>query len=349
MAKKKASPKQTKPPAAKQARYPRHSVEKALRIPRAILDQNAGKPCTPSEAGGYLGLKAIKGPFSVEIGSAKKYGFVDTPEPGKIQTTELGRRVLRPKSPEDQLKAYREAVLQAPDILDVYKHYRGENIPQDNFFKNTLADNFGIPDADFSDFKQIFLESLSTAQLVEEHGENLRILDVSEETPNLTGEDKSEHLKKLEAAVQVKAGDSCFVMQPFAQPLGSYYEKIFKPAIEKAGLQPVRADAEIFGTGKIIDQIWRGIKNAKVLIAELTTRNPNVFYELGIAHALQKPVVLVAANEPDVPFDLKHIRVIYYDVQDPFWGNKLIDKLAENILSAIKNPEEAIFKEPSEG
>src|SRR5690348_12853904 len=92
--------------------------------------------------------------------------------------------------------------------------------------------------------------------------------------------------------------------------------KIFKPAIEKAGLQAIRADAEIFGTGKIIDQIWRGLNNAKVLIAELTTRNVNVFYELGLAHALQKPVVLVAANEPDVPFDLKHIRVIYYDVTD---------------------------------
>ena len=61
------------------------------------------------------------------------------------------------------------------------------------------------------------------------------------------------------------------------------------------------------------------------------------------AHALKKPVVLVSANEPDVPFDLKHIRVIYYDVNDPFWGNKLIDKVAENILSAIKNPEEALF------
>ena len=90
--------------------------------------------------------------------------------------------MLRPKSSEDQLKAYREAVLQAPDLSDVYKHYRGENIPQDNFFKNTLADSFGIPETDFADFKQIFLESLGTAKLVEEHGENLRILDVSEET-----------------------------------------------------------------------------------------------------------------------------------------------------------------------
>lgn len=142
----------------------------------------------------------------------------------------------------------------------------------------------------------------------------------------------------------LKVGDTCFVMQPFAPPHGDYYEKIFKPAIEKTELQAVRADAEIFGTGKIIDQVWRGINAAKVLVAELTTRNPNVFYELGIAHALNKPVVLVSSNEPDVPFDLHHIRVIYYDVTDPFWGAKLIEKVAENILSNLTNPEEAIFK-----
>jgi hypothetical protein len=69
-----------------------------------------------------------------------------------------------------------------------------------------------------------------------------------------------------------------------------------------------------------------------------------VLYELGLAHALKKPVVLVASNQPDVPFDLHHIRVIYYDMTDPFWGAKLIEKVAENILSALKNPEEAIFK-----
>jgi hypothetical protein len=132
-------------------------------------------------------------------------------------------------------------------------------------------------------------------------------------------------------------------MMPFAAPLGDYYSKIYEPAIIKAGLTPVRADNDIFGTGKIIDQIWSGITTAKVLIAELTTRNPNVFYELGLAHALKKPVVLVSSNEDDVPFDLKHIRVIYYDKNDPFWGTKLIDKVAENILSAIAHPEEAIL------
>lgn len=60
---------------------------------------------------------------------------------------------------------------------------------------------------------------------------------------------------------------------------------------------------------------------------------------------MEKPVVLISSNESDVPFDLKHIRVIYYDVNDPFWGNKLLDKVAENILSAIERPEEAVLKQ----
>ena len=188
---------------------------------------------------------------------------------------------------------------------------------------------------------------MEKAKLITKHGDKLRVLDVSEEA--LQPEEKSDRLKKLGASVAVKKdSDSCFVMQPFAPPLGEYYDKIFKPAIEKAGLLPLRADAEIFGTGKIMDQVWRGIKEAKILVAELTTRNPNVFYELGLAHALRKPVVLVSSNESDVPFDLHHIRVIYYDVTDPFWGAKLIEKVAENILSFLKNSEEAIFKSSDE-
>jgi hypothetical protein len=133
-------------------------------------------------------------------------------------------------------------------------------------------------------------------------------------------------------------------MMPFGGYLGAYYDAIFKPAIEQAGLTPVRADDDIFATGKIMDQVWRGIRHATVLVAELTTKNPNVFYELGLAHALEKPVVLVSSNQEDVPFDLRHIRAIFYDQSDPFWGQKLIDKVADNIRSALNDPEEAIFR-----
>ncbi len=322
--------------------YPRHNAEAALRVPKAILDQNAGKPTTDGQAAQFLGLKSPKGPFAVEISSGIKYGYLNRPSTGTLEVTDLARQILRPKAPEDDTKGYQQAVLNAPTLSEVYLHYRGENLPDRQFFDNALEDTFKIPKDKLSEFKDVFTHSLKAAKLSEELDGRVRILHSATESQSLVGDD--ERIQKISASAGVKSSDTCFVMMPFQAPIGGYYDTVYKPAIEKAGLTPVRADTEIFGTGKIMDQVWAGINNAKVLVAELTTKNPNVFYELGIAHALKKPVVLVSSNEDDVPFDLKHIRVIYYDSSDPFWGQKLLNKVAENILSAIKNPEEAIFK-----
>lgn len=322
------------------AKYPRHSLEKVLRIPRAILEQNAGKACTDKDAAGYIGI-AVGGPYRLEISSASKFGLLERPEQGKVSITDLSKKILRPQDDKSELDGLREAVLKAPDISDVYKHYRGENLPDIKFFNNALVETFKIPLDKIDEFKLIFFETLEKAQLVEDHDGKRRVIDFT--TGNDTDADRSERLKKLGKAIKVDPTDSCFVMMPFVKPYGDYYSSVYKPAIEKAGLKPVRADSEIFGAGKVMEQIWSGIKSARILVAELTTKNPNVFYELGLAHALKKPVVLVSSNEQDVPFDLHHIRVIYYDLADPFWGNKLIEKVAENIISALSNPEEAIF------
>lgn len=333
----KAARKQAKAPPAK---YPRHAVDKALRIPGAILEQNAGKECTVKESAGFLGVGAA-GPYTVEVASGIKYGFLSRPSPGKLAVTDRAKQVLRPQESQDELNGLRKAVVEAPVFANVYGHYRGENLPDTQFFENALVDTFKVPKDKVAEFLDVFLASLRGASLLTEHDGKFRVVDVSGAGEG-TGEE-SPTLKKLERSVKVGPTDSCFVMMPFAAPLGGYYESVYKPAIEKAGLQPVRADADIFGAGKIMDQVWSGIQRAKVLVAELTSRNPNVFYELGLAHALRKPVVLVSSNEDDVPFDLQHIRVIYYDVADPFWGQKLLSKVAENILSAIENPEEAIL------
>lgn len=325
--------------------YPKQPISKILRLPQAIIDQNAGKECTPKEVAQYLGI-GLNGPFHVEISSAKKYNLLESTGTSKIKPTELAKKILRPQSHDDELNGIREAVINAPVIGDVYKHYRGENLPDHKFFENTLIDTFSIPKDKVNEFANVFTESLTYAKLFEKIGDKVRVLDVS--SPNLndiSSEGKIDIKKGSSKAPTINTGDSCFVIMPFAPPLGEYYSQIFEPAINKAGLTAIRADNDIFGTGKIIDQIWTGINKAKVLIAELTQRNPNVYYELGIAHALKKPVVLVCSNEEDVPFDLKHIRVIYYNIYDPFWGTKLIDKVAENIISAIKNPEETILFE----
>ena len=59
--------------------------------------------------------------------------------------------------------------------------------------------------------------------------------------------------------------------------------------------------------------VWTAICRSRIIIADCTGRNPNVFYEIGIAHTVGKPVILIAQNSKDVPFDLRHIRYIPYE------------------------------------
>ncbi|MFC4632157.1 hypothetical protein ACFO6V_28200 [Promicromonospora alba] len=322
---------------AKQAIFPRHAVERALRIPKAIIDQNAGRPTSVADAAKYATGGSANGAFRTEVSSAKKYGFLKS-DNGVLTPQDRARRILYPQSENDRINGLREAVLDAPNIAEVYSHYRGENLPDREFFTNALRDNFKIPAEKIQEFLAVFDESMRSAQLVDASGERQRLIDVG----------RDERVPGAVAAappkVSVASGTTCFVMQPFGGHLGTYYEAIFKPAIEQAELTAVRADDDIFATGNIMDQVWRGILHAKVLVAELTSKNPNVLYELGLAHALEKPVILVSSNEEDVPFDLRHIRTILYDKNDPFWGQKLIDKIADNIRSALSNPEEAIFQ-----
>jgi hypothetical protein len=99
----------------------------------------------------------------------------------------------------------------------------------------------------------VFLEDLSEAQLVEDVDGKKRILDVARDAE--LGVLPDDTLKKISKGVKIELGDTCFVMMPFTDPIGGYYKAIYELAITKAGLRPVRADDEIFATGKIIDQV----------------------------------------------------------------------------------------------
>jgi hypothetical protein len=158
----------------------------------------------------------VHGPFRVEVSSATKYGLLERLGGGKIQPTDLSKRVLRPQSPQDEVQGYREAILNAPDISNVYKHYRGENLPDAQFLKNTVVDTYSIPSEKFEEFNSIFMDSLKTARLLSKHGDKVRILDVTEDEP--TSNEKSDRIRELGRKAHVEAGDTCFVMQPFAAP-----------------------------------------------------------------------------------------------------------------------------------
>ena len=138
------------------------------------------------------------------------------------------------------------------------------------------------------------------------------------------------------------AKDICFTIMPFGGWMDDYYETIFCPAIESAKLIPKRAD-DLYRPSTIVHDIWEYTKQAKVVLANLTGKNPNVLYELGLAHAIAKPAILVTETLEDVPFDLRALRIIEYDKNSPEWGKLLQQNIEEAIKEILKAPLKSVL------
>lgn len=126
----------------------------------------------------------------------------------------------------------------------------------------------------------------------------------------------------------------CFVVMPFSESFNEIYKQIYIPAIQAVGLEPLRADA-IYDNQSIIHDIIQSIKDATVILAEVTGRNPNVNYELGMAHALEKEVVIVTSNKDDVPSDYCHLRYIHYNPGGIGWDRKLSSDLTATLRTVF--------------
>lgn len=101
------------------------------------------------------------------------------------------------------------------------------------------------------------------------------------------------------------------MIMPFARKLSHVFEDHIVPTCEAAGLSCRRGD-DLFANGHVMNEVWSAICESRWIIADCTGRNPNVFYELGIAHTLGKRIVLLTQDEEDIPFDIRHVRYLRY-------------------------------------
>ena len=114
---------------------------------------------------------------------------------------------------------------------------------------------------------------------------------------------------------------------PFDAEFDDVYRLGIKDACVSAGAYFERVDEQIFDE-RILDRIYNQIAKADFIVADMTGRNPNVFYEVGYAHALGKRTILLTKEAADIPFDLKHFPHIVY-------GNSIV-KLRETLQTRIK-------------
>lgn len=144
----------------------------------------------------------------------------------------------------------------------------------------------------------------------------------------------------FEATPIATQSGKCFVLMPFADQFAEIYETI-REAVESPGLNfsCQRAD-DIHGAGHIMQSVLKGIGESEIILADLTGRNPNVFYELGIAHMAKEvdKVILLIQDVETIPFDLTPFRCIVYE--QSFSGAR---KLKDDLIKAIHETAELLI------
>jgi hypothetical protein len=123
-----------------------------------------------------------------------------------------------------------------------------------------------------------------------------------------------------------------FVAMQFGEPYDTIYRTVIRPKAQQLGFELLRID-EVNRPGIIFQDIQKKIDDATVVIAEITAPNQNVYYEVGYAHALNKPTILLAQRGKELPFDIRSYRVIFYD--DSIGGKPLVERTLREHLHAI--------------
>jgi hypothetical protein len=132
----------------------------------------------------------------------------------------------------------------------------------------------------------------------------------------------------------------CFVISPIGaegsptrEHADDVYECIIKPAMAACDMHAVRSD-HLREPGKISEQMFKEILTDDVCVAVLIEDNPNVYYELAIAQAAARPVIILLLKGKILPFDIQDLRCVYYDLKPrSVWGKIYVNELVEHIQS----------------
>jgi hypothetical protein len=139
-----------------------------------------------------------------------------------------------------------------------------------------------------------------------------------------------------------------FVLMPFDKEFDDIYKFGIKKTAEELGIIAERVDEQHFSE-TILERVYRQIENSDFIIADMTGKNPNVFYEVGYAHAKGKKCALITQSATDIPFDLKHHTHVIYNGTIADLSEKLSDKLSWLVGEVAKENEQRISVSSKDG
>ncbi len=271
--------------------YPIVSLEEALKIPVAIRAKNSGNPLEPKLVAKACDMAQMTNKFWYLGSAARDYGLtVGTRDTASIELTDLGRAIVYADNGEIQRQKKIEAFFKVEKFKQVYDHYNGSKLPEEQYVSNTLEGKFQIPPAQHAEFVEVFKANCKYLEI--EGG--LKGVPI----PSAHGITKGIEFRVL-GQPQGEFDKTAFVVMPFSEKgklarSPGFFDEVLKSLITPAG------NAAGFGvlTARREDSdIIHQLLNAELVIADLTDHNPNVLFELGIRLAKEMPVVLVKSKD----------------------------------------------------
>lgn len=315
-------------------KFPSHSIEESLKIPTLIKENNGGNPWETEQLARALNLKKGGNIFYYLTASSRDYGFtIGTRETVNVELNDLGRKYVYAQSQEDLSEAVWTAFNNIELFKKVYEYYKGNEPSDETFFRNALVSTFGVDESLHDDFLKVYRENRRFLQTFEK-----------KQAGNVSSSISTSN-QIVSSPIYQSGEKKIFVIMPFSEKTGKYSKGFFnevlteliKPAAKEAGYIAETADRN--GSDIIHSTIVKAINNAEIIMADLTEHNPNVLFELGIAIALKKPVILIKTEETGQIFDIDNtIRVFSY--KSNLWKSTLekdVPNLATRIKAVVNN------------
>lgn len=308
--------------------FPAATFTEALELASAIQQHSGGQPIRRLTLFDQIGKSPDSGPSRQLITNSNKYGLTEGGYQAETLTlTDQGKLVTSEDTPpKDRARArIKSAILDITPFKAVYEKYVGNKLPSKAVLIDAMKEA-GVSADLAEEAVDIFVVNAQDVGILQTLSGAERLLTVDhavEAVPTSSSDLSLPSTTGSPTAIRPRdAADfstTCFYVTPIGAE-GSEERKhsdlflgsIVEPALESLGLKVVRADA-IEKPGLITKQVIEYLLKARLVVADLSFHNPNVFYELAIRHAARLPTVQVIRAQDRIPFDVNQNRTVQID------------------------------------
>jgi hypothetical protein len=338
--------------------FPALSFGEALSLANAIQEHGSGQPIRRLTLFEALDRSPDSGSTRKLITSSAQYGITNGGYSAEVLSlTPLGTTASDPNAaPGTKLAARAElAITGIAPFKAIYEQYKGSRVPAIEVLRDA-ARATGVPEDEVAECVETFLANARELSLIRNIGGSEHLISIEQAVEEASAEsDQSallqdvapklydgnvEVVHRLErptarpstsptasdslVAATADLADTCFIISPIGATDSTerkhadlVLSALIEPALLQLGLTPVRAD-KISKPGMITGQVIDHLSRAKLVIADLSFGNPNVYYELALRHATRKAVVQIIRTSDRLPFDVGQFRTVTIDMTDIF-------------------------------